>query len=423
MNRAESNALQIQLSDLNWSPSNQPETADIIVLNTCSVRETAEQKIWGRLGKLKYLKRENSFKIVVMGCMAERFKEKLIETNPEVDIVVGNFQKDALPGILEGNTDPSPAEEEYTFADKHWMDDDFRAFLPIMHGCNNFCSYCIVPHVRGREVSRHPKEIVAEIKLQQKRGIKDITLLGQNVNSYRYEEAGQPLLDFQGLLKLILQHIDDHQWIRFLTSHPKDFTPGLVEVINSDHRMCNHIHLPVQHGSNSVLKLMNRGYTRENYLDIVETIRREIPGVSLTTDILIGFPGEDESDFEDTIALMEKVRFSDAFTYRYNPREGTKAFDLGDTVPSLVKQERLTRIIELQRKITRDEKLKKIGNTERVLIEGVSKKNSLELLGRTETDEMVIIPGSENCIGKFVTSTIQSLKGNTFFAEIQNREV
>jgi tRNA-2-methylthio-N6-dimethylallyladenosine synthase len=447
MNKAESGFLEYELQSHGWIPSQKPEEAQAVILNTCSVRKTAEDRIWGRLGFFKAQKKNHSFRLVLMGCMSERLKEEILNEAPHVDLLVGNFQKhrlvdvldrgDELPAAAAGRgSEVSPQQAhprshqeahlvdpgEYRFAERHSLS-GFQAFLPIMHGCNNFCTYCIVPYVRGAEVSRSPQSILEEIRRLQAvekpsdQSIREITLLGQNVNSYRYREPSGAVLTFPALLRRIVPVLQGKTWLRFLTSHPKDMSEELIELIAAEQALCRHIHLPVQHGSNRILEAMSRNYTREHYLDLVARIRKTIPEVSLTTDILIGFPGESEEDYRLTLELMEQVRFEDAFTYRYNPREGTRAFELGDDVPDSLKQERLSGVIDLQRRITRESKKRKIGRIVEVLVEGVSKKNPAELLARTEGDEMVVFSGSPRLIGTFARVRLQNLQGSTFRAE------
>lgn len=443
MNKAESDYLEYELQRHGWIRVKKPEEAEAVILNTCSVRKTAEDRVWGRLGFFKAQKKNHSFRLVLMGCMSERLKEEILNEAPHVDLLVGNFQKHRLVDVLDrGDAFPEIATETgsaaapqrahqgahlvdpgaYRFAERHSFS-GFQAFLPIMHGCNNFCTYCIVPYVRGTEVSRSPESILAEIRrLQAPEGsseqtIREITLLGQNVNSYRYRPQGGGTLSFPALLRRIVPALPDRTWLRFLTSHPKDMSEELIELIAAEPALCRHIHLPVQHGSDRILQAMGRKYTRERYLDLVARIRKTIPEVTLTTDILIGFPGEGEEDYRLTLALMEQVRFEDAFTYRYNPREGTRAFKLGDDVPESLKQERLSGVIDLQRSITREVKKGKLGRVVEVLIEGVSRKNAAELLARTEGDEMVVLPGSPRTIGTFARVRLRSLRGSTFRAD------
>jgi len=420
MNKAESEALEGQLVGAGWSPTTDSNKADLIILNTCSVRKTAENRIYGRIGHYRHLKTQRNFKLAVIGCMSERLKDQLFNECRDIDIIVGSFQKHRLVDILEEavNTEKRyllTDEEEFRFASQH-SHGGFRAYVPIMHGCDNFCTYCIVPYVRGREVSREPDSILEEINALEQQQIREITLLGQNVNSYKYESKGD-VLDFPALLNLLIQQIANIRRVRFLTSHPKDLSERLIQVIRDSPQLCRHIHLPVQHGSDRILCAMGRGYTRGEYLALVDRIRHHIPDVSLTTDILIGFPGEQEKDFENTVDLMDEVGFDDAFTYRYNPREGTRAFSMGDTVPEKLKIERLTRIIELQRKITRRKRIKRIGKRVVALVEGKSKKNEAHLLARTEWDEMVVFPGESDRIGSLVEVELISLNGSTFVGE------
>ena len=445
MNKAESGFLEYELQERGWSRADSPAEAQVVVLNTCSVRKTAEDRIWGRLGFFKAEKKRHAFRLVLMGCMSERLKQEILDDAPHVDLLVGNFQKHRLVDALEHGDEvpvddrssnrrslhrPAAHQEahladpgEYRFAERHSLS-GFPAFLPIMHGCDNFCTYCIVPYLRGSEVSRGPESIIEEIRRLQSptddpalQVVREITLLGQNVNSYCYREADRTIVSFPELLRRVVPILQDKTWLRFLTSHPKDMSIELIELIAEQTALCRHIHLPVQHGSDRILEAMERMYTRGHYLSLVERIRKTIPEVSLTTDILIGFPGETEEDYRLTRELMEEVRFDDAFTYRYNPREGTKAFELGDDVPDAVKQERLSGVIELQRRITRAGKGRKLGRVVEVLVEGVSKKSSAELLARTEGDEMVVFPGSPDRIGSFVRVHLKRLAGSTFRGE------
>jgi len=448
MNKAESGYLEYELQNHGWFPVQAPEEAQVVILNTCSVRKTAEDRIWGRLGFFKAQKKTHAFRLVLMGCMSERLKEEILNEAPHVDLLVGNFQKHRLVDVLEhGDTVPEAIAEgsgrnaqrrpraevhqeahlidsgEYRFAERHSVS-GFHAYLPIMHGCNNFCTYCIVPYVRGSEVSRNPESILAEISRIQTpehttgQMIREITLVGQNVNSYRYRNQDGTTLTFPALLRRIVPVLQDRTWLRFITSHPKDMSAELIDLIATEPALCPHIHLPVQHGSSRILQAMGRRYTREQYLDLVARIRKTIPEVSLTTDILIGFPGESEEDYGLTLELMRTVRFEDAFMYRYNPREGTRAFELGDDVPEKVKKERLSGVIDLQRRITREVKNDKLGRIVEVLVEGISKKNEGELLARTERDEMVVFPGSPQQIGSFVRVRLNNLQGSTFRAEL-----
>jgi tRNA-2-methylthio-N6-dimethylallyladenosine synthase len=270
--------------------------------------------------------------------------------------------------------------------------------------------------VRGREVSRDPESIYAEIADLLEQGVKEITLLGQNVNSYSFSGNSAKPLDFAGLLDGIFSRFPSTPWLRFLTSHPRDFSESLIERFTAYPSLCRHIHLPAQHGSDTILRNMNRQYTRSRYLSLVEKIRKKLPDVLLGTDILIGFPGERDKDFQETLDLMREVQFDDAFTYYYNPREGTAAAAMEDTVPEKLKLERLREVIDLQRTISGKKKQQRLGKTVKVLVEEVSKKNTGEVLSRTEGDEMVVFPGGSSLIGSFRTVCLEKLKGNTFYA-------
>jgi tRNA-2-methylthio-N6-dimethylallyladenosine synthase len=438
-----------------WEKSSCAETADLAVINTCSVRDTAEQRIHGRLGWYTSLKavrngaktakpfafpRAASYAktgagpltLVIMGCMAERLSDVLKKKYPVIDYIVGNFQKQQFSSIIQAVETSCaydvvketvfeflPQTADYTF---HGMGESC-AYLPVMHGCNNFCSYCIVPYLRGREVSRAPESILAELDLLAARNVREVTLLGQNVNAYRHPGGeASPDIDFPALVNLILEHLDNTdspvRRVRFLSGHPKDLSRALIETIASNGRMCRHIHLPVQHGSTRILKAMNRQYTREDYLEKVRLIREILPDSSLSTDILVGFPGETEEDIDETIALMNEVRFEAAFTYFYNPREGTPAASFTDQVPPDVKKERLARIIDTYLSVARGQMLKRVGTDAVVLVDGVSRDSTGEYVGRTEQDSHVVFPGpahsSEDLIGSFVRLKLTELTGNTF---------
>ncbi len=421
MNEAESASLVSILKSYGWEETREADKADAVILNTCSVRETAENRIWGRLGFYKHEKSKRNFKLTVMGCMAQRIQEKLMKKVPEIDLVVGNFEKHKialyLDEVLEKNLRFSATKTaDYSFFNNHYSG-SFKTFIPIMHGCNNFCSYCIVPYVRGREVSRDPQLIIEEIRNLTELGVVEITLLGQNVNSYRFETNGK-YVDFPRILELVAENTPENTWIRFLTSHPKDLSKRVMELIEKEDKICRHIHLPVQHGSNRILKSMNRGYTREDYLNLVERIREKISDISITTDILIGYPGEEDEDLELTLKLMESANFDDAFIYRYNPREGTPAFKLADPIPYEKKIERMNRVFELQKRLSRKNREKRLGRNAKVLAEQVSKKNRGEILGRTEWNEMVVFEGNDDMIGRFVEVKLESLSGNTYRGRI-----
>ena len=438
MNTAESAALTEILRERGWSAAENGEDADLVLLNTCSVRATAEKRALGRLAQYAALKKKREsrgFTLVVAGCMAQRLGEKLREDYRAVDYVMGTGARSVFPQILEaaekGNRgrdmslDPVSIKPAFTFSSFHLEKGRFRSFVPIMHGCDNFCSYCIVPYVRGREISRSPASILEEIRRLAENGVREICLLGQNVNTYRWRENADPqngsaeVLDFPGLLELVARSLEKTgiRWVRFLSANPGGFSSGVIRVMAENPVFCRHLHLCVQHGSNAVLAAMNRKYTRESYIGLVREIRAAMPGISLSTDILVGFPGETEEDLRLTLELMEEVRFLYAYMYHYNPREGTAAFALPNRIDGAVKRERLGRVIDLQKKHTRELLKSRIGKRETVLIEGISRKNADELITRTERDEMVVVPGGAGLVGSFARVTLSSLRGNTFRAD------
>jgi len=423
MNSAESAALAHVCKERGWTESDSEE-ANLVLLNTCSVRLTAEKRVLGRIADFCGIKKKSrrNLTIVVAGCMAQRMGHTLKEKHPLVDYVMGTSARSLFPQILEAAENGTKAifdENEkpvFSFSGAHLEEGKFSAFIPIMHGCNNFCSYCIVPYVRGREISRDPESIAKEIRLVGERGVRSITLLGQNVNSYDWKEEN---VDFSHLLKIVADEAAKSgiSWIRFLSANPGNFSSKTIEVLASSNRFCRHIHLPVQHGSNAVLKAMNRGYTSGRFLELVKEIRAAMPGVTLSTDILVGFPGETEEDLDITLRLMEEIKFMYSYMYHFNPREGTKAYDLPNRISEEVKKERLSRVIDLQQKHTTEILKGRLGSTEIVLIEGISRKNADELITRTEKDEMAVVPGSKSMIGSFAKIRLSSLKGNTFRAK------
>ncbi len=444
MNKAESSSVEQILIERGWNSVENPEDANLVIINTCSVRATAETRIHGRLGWYSALKKsqvkqnKNPITVVVMGCMAQRLLESLKKQFPVVDYVVGNFQKPFFTEIFEAvengrkvnQLDETPV---YSFASTSYEQGSFSAFVPIMHGCNNFCTYCIVPYVRGREISRSPKDILSEIDQLSAHGVKEITLLGQNVNSFCWNETksisetaseisakscDDKIILFPQLMKMIAEHLKKTnspiKWVRFMSSHPKDLSDELIKVISEEEVLCKHIHLPVQHGSSNILQRMNRRYTREKYLDLVKKIKKQIPEVSLTTDILIGFPGETEDEFEETVSLMKEINYLAAYMYYYNPREGTPACSYENQIPMEDKKRRLAKIIDIQQEITKTEMKKQLGKTVKVLVENVSRDDESEMLGRTSRDERVVFKADKSLIGSFVEVKIESLNGNTF---------
>ncbi|ULQ60601.1 tRNA (N6-isopentenyl adenosine(37)-C2)-methylthiotransferase MiaB [Brucepastera parasyntrophica] len=432
MNHAESASVEQTLISRGWTRAGAAEDADLVIINTCSVRITAETRVFGRLAHFTALKKKRAFTLLVMGCMAERLHEELQQRFPKVDFVVGMFERQIFIDIFQALEEKRPyisidekPVNEYFFAPSSYESGAFQTFVPIMNGCNNFCSYCIVPYVRGREVSRAVDEILAELDVLADKGVREITLLGQNVNSYRfYDPETEKTVNFPALLTAIVRHIEKKgsiRWVRFMSSHPKDLSDELIEVIAREELVCSFIHLPVQHGSNRILQAMNRRYTRESYLSLIGRIREKIPGVTFSTDILVGFPGETEEDVEQTIDLIKTIRFDAAYMYYYNPREGTKACSFPDQVPESVRKERLARIIKLQNSLSADLMRKRVGKTVPVLVESTSRNNPEELFGHTELGEMVVFEGKNNTglIGNFVEAELICLRGRTFRARIK----
>lgn len=399
MNESDSEHYAGQLLDLGYEASADYEHADVVVINTCCVRENAEKKILGKIGEMKRLKRENPDMVLcVAGCMAQEWGKDLQKKYPQVDLVLGTAHVNNFSSILQNHLAGHgraesvyddltimPQEFEGSFVRKS----SFAAWVPIMYGCNNFCTYCIVPYVRGRERSRSAEAICHEIEKAVALGYKEFTLLGQNVNSYgkdRGEEEG-----FSKLLELV-DAIPGVERIRYMTSHPRDMSEAVVRTIAESQHICKNFHIPVQSGSSRIMKAMNRGYDRERYLKLVETIRRCVPDAVITTDLIVGFPGETEKDFEETLDLLRTVEYDDAFTFIYSPRKGTPAAGCGAQVPDAVKHERLDRLMALQNEICLKRNKRLVGRTLAVMVEGPSKSNPAMLSGRTDGNDLVLWP-------------------------------
>lgn len=399
MNESDSEHYAGQLLDLGYEASADYEHADVVVINTCCVRENAEKKILGKIGEMKRLKRENPDMVLcVAGCMAQEWGKDLQKKYPQVDLVLGTAHVNNFSSILQNHLAGHgcaesvyddlaimPQEFEGSFVRKS----NFAAWVPIMYGCNNFCTYCIVPYVRGRERSRSAEAICHEIEKAVALGYKEFTLLGQNVNSYgkdRGEEEG-----FSKLLELV-DAIPGVERIRYMTSHPRDMSEAVVRTIAESQHICKNFHIPVQSGSSRIMKAMNRGYDRERYLKLVETIRRCVPDAVITTDLIVGFPGETEKDFEETLDLLRTVEYDDAFTFIYSPRKGTPAAGFEAQVPDAVKHERLDRLMALQNEICLKCNKRLVGRTLAVMVEGPSKSNPAMLSGRTDGNDLVLWP-------------------------------
>jgi len=406
MNEYDSEVMAGLLTKDHYQLTSKPEEADLIILNTCYVREKVKQKIYSKLGEIKKLKEKNPHLILgVCGCVAQRRPEEILQQAPYVDFILGTFNFYRLPLVVrrvrESGERIVDVEERETIPEKlpKLRKNRFSAYVPIMRGCDNFCTYCNVPYVRGRERSRLPEDILREVEELSCQGYKEVTLLGQNVNSYG--KGLENRLDFADLLTRI-NCIEGIERIRFTTSHPKDITDKLIQRMRDLDKVCEHLHLPVQAGSNKVLKRMRRGYTKERYLELVDKIRKTIPQISLTTDIIVGFPGESEQDFQETLDLVRKVEFDGAFTFCYSRIKGTEAAEFEDQLPEEVKKERLRRLIQLQREILEKRNKSLVGQKFEVLVEGLSKKSSDELQGRTRTNKVVVFKGSPDLVGKLV---------------------
>lgn len=419
MNFADTEIVLGVLKKQGYTVAQNPEDADIILLNTCSIRDNAEQRIYGRLGNLKNLKTKKPELVLgILGCMAERLRKDLIEEKKIVDVVVGPDEYRRLPEYIDiaFNGDKGigvklSRTETYDDIEPH-REDGLSAWISVMRGCDKFCTFCVVPFTRGRERSRSLNSIVKEIEDLSARGFKEVTLLGQNVNSYRDGEN-----DFADLLAASAK-VDPSMRIRFTTSHPQDLSDKLLYTIAEHQNICNYIHLPVQSGSNRILELMNRTYTIEHYLNLIEKAKKIIPGVSFSTDIIAGFPTETWEDHLATLEVMRQVRYDGAYMFKYSPREGTKAYKMGDDVPEEVKTKRLQEIIDLQQQISYEINQNLIGKEEIVLIEGFSRKSNEFLSGRTDTNKVTIIPAQSDIKpGDYVRVKINKATSATLFGE------
>ncbi|HRY12801.1 MAG TPA: tRNA (N6-isopentenyl adenosine(37)-C2)-methylthiotransferase MiaB [Syntrophomonadaceae bacterium] len=400
------------------------EQADIIIFNTCSVRHSAENKVYGKLGEYVKLKRQKPELIVAFGgCMAQLPEVVAKVQRLGVDVVFGTHNLHELPHLI------NEYRQHHQKVVRVWpghtgviedlpshRKEGIGAFVNIMYGCNNFCSYCIVPYTRGRERSRHPRDIIREVEQLAKEGFREVTFLGQNVNSY-----GQGLSDpysFADLLRWADQ-IEGIARIRFTTSHPKDMSEQLMDAIAEGDKICEHIHVPLQAGSDRILKAMNRGYTRDHYLQLARKMRERIPGVAITSDLIVGFPGETEEDFEATLDMVRQVRFDAAFTFMYSIRSGTRAATMPGQVDPTIKKDRLLRLNELQYGIALDLNRSLEGKVEEVLVEGPSKTNPDNLTGRTRNNRIVLFKGSDQLIGRLVQVKITTGKTFSLFGQLQ----
>ena len=420
MNEHDSERLAGMLEEMGYQHTEELADADIILLNTCIIRENAELKVFGKLGELKKYKRENPDLIIgIGGCMMQQDEpvDEVYKKYRHVDLIFGTHNIHHLPNLIKKIEETRDRvvevwdEEEGLIPDlPSQRESEHSAWISIIQGCDNFCTYCIVPYVRGRERSRPVESIVDEAKMLAEDGVKEITLLGQNVNSYGNDLDKE--ITFPKLLEE-LNKVEKLKRIRFMTSHPRDFSDALLENIKKLDKVANHIHLPVQSGSNKVLKEMNRGYTREYYIERVKKIQEEIPGAAVSTDFIVGFPGESEEDFEKTIELVKELNFDMAYTFIYSQRSGTPAARRDDQVEEEVKKERLKRLMDLQNKISYDKNQKLIGTTQEILVTGPSSNDPEVYEGRTSTNKICFIEKNEELIGEIVEVKIEAAKSWT----------
>ena len=411
MNEHDSEKMLEVLKSSDYYPTNNLLQADLILLNTCSIREKVEQKVYSNLGRLKGLKKKNPSLIIgVGGCMAQQEGEKLFQKVPFINIVFGTQSINKLSELVKTVEEKNNKVVDISFNGFHSLTliprlpQQVKAYVSIMQGCNNHCSYCVVPSVRGEERSRCKEEILQEITLLAERGVKEVNLLGQNVNSYGKGCSGR--VDFPSLLSSI-NEIKGIERIHFITSHPKDLSPQLIYSFREINKLCEHIHLPIQSGSSSVLKRMNRQYTREEYLEKIDKLREVSPEMSITSDIIVGFPGETEEEFLETLSVLEKVEFDDLFSFKYSDRPGVKATTLPDKVDEKVKAERLWRLQNFQKKYTLMKNTKLEGKTVEILAEGLSQKDPQRLTGRTRNNKVVNFAGNIELRGRLVSVLIK----------------
>ena len=421
MNAGDSEIVVSIMQEHGYRYTEDVNQADIILINTCSIRDNAEQRIWGRLSAMRQLKKRKPTLIVgIIGCMAERLKEQLIEKGTGVDIVAGPDSYRSLPELVRTAEDGAKGinvelskEETYAEIAPVRLDrNGVSAFIAIMRGCNNYCAYCVVPYTRGIERSRDPQTIVAEARTLFDNGYREVTLLGQNVNSYSYGEVG-----FPELMAMVAQ-ISPLLRVRFATSHPKDISDRLLEVMAQHENICKAIHLPAQSGSNQMLKKMNRKYTREWYLERIAAIRRYMPDCAITTDLIAGFCGETIEDHQDTLSLMREVGYASAFMFKYSERPGTfSARHYADDIADDEKTRRLNEIIALQNQLSVESNQAEVGLIRQVLVEGTSKRSDEQLCGRTSQNKMVVFDRGNHSAGDYVTVKITGCSSATLFGE------
>ena len=449
MNKLDSSLVVSALTDQGYALTDKATEADVIVINTCSVREHAEDRVFSHLGHIKHLKKSRpALLVAVIGCMAQRLGDDLL-AHEAVDIVAGPAQLHEVPALIEKATKDhdkllavsekirQPVTSEEVVTDSHKLDDfeiaydtdanhiKSQAFIRAMRGCNNFCTYCIVPYVRGPEVSRPPETVVEQAKKLVEQGIQQITLLGQTVNSYLYK-AGDKTYTLADLLEMVSE-IKGLHWVRFITSHPRWFDTSILRAMADNPKVCPYLHIPAQSGSDRILKAMNRGYTARQYIDLLDTAREIVPDIAIAGDFIVGFPGETDEDFEETVNLVRRVRYKNAFVFKYSPRPGTHSEKkLADSIPADTKQQRNVKLLDVISEIADEDNKQFLGKTLEVLVEGLSKKPHLnkadnddhpQLIGRTAHDYIVVFNGPESLTGQFTNVKITKTAPLTLFAE------
>ncbi|MBN2564240.1 MAG: tRNA (N6-isopentenyl adenosine(37)-C2)-methylthiotransferase MiaB [Candidatus Eisenbacteria bacterium] len=417
MNEYDSRVIQSLLIGAGHEIVERPEDAHAVVVNTCAVRERAERRVMGRLRHLRGLIGSDAV-LGVVGCVAQRLGEALLKDVRGLSFVVGTDQYARLPEILSGAAVGRRSAETGLTHDVTYRRSisgeraSLSEFVSVMRGCNNFCTYCIVPYVRGRERSRRPEDVLREVRALVEAGTREVTLIGQNVNSYRHEE-----MSFANLLESV-SGVPGLLRVRFATSHPKDLSAEIIDCVARSNCVCEHIHLPMQSGSDRVLNAMNRSYSSADYAELVNRIRGSIPEVAVTTDIIVGFPGETDAEFQETLTMMETLRFDSAFMFRYSVRDGTRAADLRDDVPETAKIERLEQVIALQRRVTEGVNRELEGKTCEVLVEGPSQKDPSRLFGRTRTGKAVVFPGPAELAGSVLRVRVVSASAWTLHGAV-----
>ena len=420
MNEHDSETIAGMLSERGFEASPERDEADVVIFNTCSVRENADKRFFGTLGQLKKRKeRDRGFTVCVCGCMMQQqhIIDDIKSKFPWVDVIFGTHNIHQFPELLD------KLMQEKKKQINVWEDGGeiveglpakrlyrHKAFVNIMYGCNNFCTYCIVPYTRGRERSRKPEDILREVKNLVADGVREITLLGQNVNSYHGDEN----TDFADLIYM-LNDIEGLERIRFMTSHPKDLSDKLIKAYVDCEKLCKFIHLPVQCGSSRVLQRMNRKYSREDYLELIRKLRAAVPEIAISTDIIVGFPGETEEDFQETLSLVAEVEYDSAFTFLYSIRKGTPAEKYEDQIPEEVKHERFNRLVDLVNEISAKKNAAYVGRVEKVLVEGYSQKTAMAYSGRTDGFKLINFEGTEDMVGKIIDVKVTA--GKTFSLE------